>query len=326
MSTSQGEYRSKYLLAATGIHNRPYVPPVSRMDSAVLEYHSATLMNPGELAGKVVLVVGGGASAYDLLDLCFEHGASNILWAYRSLRWMSPTRRPKHSADGPRELARQQMSGVSVSQLNQHMNSSLRARYLKLGMEAIIPEHDFDFNIHQLIPGRYRMTEGFSKIERHQAEVVAIEGHSVKLSSGTRFDVDTLLWGTGYEVDTGYFDLPALSNIRKRADLAERCGSMFLSLDQPGLFLLGPSLLESTGSSPFAYAHACRSIMAHIQGLANFDETVVGRNLTHFDLMAFLASRDSFNYPSETWRAELRKLACDHPEGVPLPLPRAGAI
>ncbi len=326
LSTTRGEYRSKYLLASTGIHNRPYVPPVSRANSAVLEYHSATLMNPHELAGKLVLVVGGGASAYDLLDLCFEHGAASIRWAYRSLRWMSPTLRPKYSAGGPRELARQQMNGVSVSQLNQHTNTTLRARYLKLGIDAIIPERNFDFNIDQLIPGRYRMTEGFSKIERHKGEVLAIEGRSVKMSSGEALDVDTLLWGTGYEVDTRYFDLPALANIRTRADLARRCGSMFLSLDQPRLFFLAPNLLEGTGSAPLAYAQVCRSIMAHIQGKAHFDETVVGRNRNHFDLMAFLASRDPFNYPSETWHHELRKLAFDHPDGVPLPIPQARAF
>jgi hypothetical protein len=38
--------------------------------------------------------VGGGASAFDLVDLCLEHGAAQVAWVYHSFRWMVSTRKP----------------------------------------------------------------------------------------------------------------------------------------------------------------------------------------------------------------------------------------
>lgn len=46
--------------------------------------------------------VGGGASAFDLLELCFQHGARRTVWVYRGLRWFMPTRKPKHIAGSVR--------------------------------------------------------------------------------------------------------------------------------------------------------------------------------------------------------------------------------
>ncbi len=89
-------YRSPFVVAATGGHNRPVIPNVERDESKILERHSSALEDPTELSGRDVIVVGGGASAYDLLELCFEHDAKSVTWVYRSLKWMRPTRREKY--------------------------------------------------------------------------------------------------------------------------------------------------------------------------------------------------------------------------------------
>src|SRR4051812_14516176 len=92
IATAEGELTAKHLVAATGAHNRPFTPAVRRTAAGPAELHSSALDDPGVLAGKSVLVVGAGASALDLLDLAVQHGAREIAWAHRGLRWFTPTR------------------------------------------------------------------------------------------------------------------------------------------------------------------------------------------------------------------------------------------
>ena len=67
-----------------------------------MELHSALLKNPRQLTGRDAVVVSGGASADDLLNLCFNRLARRRMWVHRALRWMVPTRKPKHQAGGIR--------------------------------------------------------------------------------------------------------------------------------------------------------------------------------------------------------------------------------
>jgi cation diffusion facilitator CzcD-associated flavoprotein CzcO len=68
--------------------------------------HSSGLRRPEDLADQRVTVGGGGASAWNLLDLAIENGAKDIHWVYRSIRWFWPTSRTKQT-DWPnlRELS-----------------------------------------------------------------------------------------------------------------------------------------------------------------------------------------------------------------------------
>jgi hypothetical protein len=321
VATPDGVYFSQFLLAATGVHNRPVIPQVDRQESAIQEFHSSALRDPCGLAGKDVVVVGGGASAFDLLDLCFQYKAQRVVWVYRSLKWMVPTRKPKHLAGDLRGLSRQQMLGVSVEQMNVAINQDLLGRYEKFGLSELLPQGRFDFHRHQMIPGRCGMVANFASIERHRGEVTRLSGRTVHLSSGARFDADLVLWGTGYEVDLTYFDSPVLAQTTRSEALAARCGSLFRSLDAPNLFFLAPSLLESTSTSPWAYAHACRTIMSHICGKATLDTQPVVQKLNYFELAKFLATRDPQNYPPDTWFARYHNLAMNHPDVEPMPIP-----
>ena len=321
VSTPGGVYCSRYLLASTGVYNRPVIPQVERQHSAVEEFHSSALRDPCGLTDKDVVVVGGGASAYDLLDLCFEYKARSVAWVYRSLKWMVPTRKPKYLASDLRGWSKQQMLGVSVEQMNLDINQDLLGRYEKFGLQELLPQGRFDLGRHQMIPGRCRMIANFAKIKRHRGGIARLAGRAVHLSSGTQFDADVVLWGTGYELDQTYFDSPVLAKTTRTEALAARCGSLFRSLDAPKLFFLAPSLLESSTSSPWAYAHAARTIMSHICGKATLDTEPVLQKQNYFELAKFLAARDPENYPPDTWFARYRDLAMNHPDAQPMPIP-----
>ena len=190
--------RARHLVAASGGHNTPLIPPVQRSDSRVQEWHASALHNPAALAGREVMVVGGGASAFDLIDQCIEHGARRIVWVYRGTRWFMPTTRPKAIAGSVRPFAKMQAQGISAAEQSALLGADMVARYARFGLQAIQPERPVDVLHDQLFPGRPRMIQHYAQLERHRGQVAAIDGRRVTLADGTRLEVDTVLWGTGY--------------------------------------------------------------------------------------------------------------------------------
>jgi len=165
------------------------------------------------------------------------------------------------------------------------------------------------------------MLESFSRIERHRGEIESIEGRVVRLSDGGTVPADVILWGTGYAVDLGYFEPASLSGITRLDELARRCGSIFLSLDAENLYFLAQGVLETTSATPFAYAHAARSIVSHVRGRRVFDRTVVPESLNHYDLVRFLARRDRASYWPGLWYLRYLLGAFTLPRHRPLPIP-----
>jgi len=321
VNTGSATYESTFLIAASGGHNRPIVPTVERIDSSIVEYHSSALRNPDTLQGKRVAVVGGGASAYDLLDLCFAHGARSIAWVYRSTKWMRPTLQPKYLGVDMRRLAKYQMFGLPMSVVNRLINNDLRARYAKAGIEEIRPEGDFDICRDQLIPGRQRMLRNFRRIERYRGEVQSLRGKTMRLSSGEAIETDLLLWGTGYAMDLDYLGVEAISKAGALNQVSKRCYSVFRAIDAPNLFLLAPGVLETNTSTPWAYAHVAKSIMSHIVGPPVFDRPPRQTLTNHFDLVKLLAPHDRRNYPFGVWYLKYLRLALCHPKAQPMPIP-----
>jgi cation diffusion facilitator CzcD-associated flavoprotein CzcO len=321
VTTDSAAYESKFLVAATGGHNRPVVPQVERIDSSIAEYHSSALRNPDDLQGKRVTVVGGGASAYDLLDLCFAHGALSVAWIYRSTKWMRPTRQSKHLGVDMRRLSKYQMLGLPASVVNRLINKDLRTRYAKAGIEEIMPDGDFDIRRELLLPGRPRMLQNFRRIERYCGEVQSLRGKTMRLSSGEEIETDLLLWGTGYAMDLGFLNVAAISKVGSLNDISRRCYSGFRSIDAPRLFLLAPGVIETNTSTPWAYAHVAKSIMSHIAGRPVFESPPRQTMTNHFDLVKLLAPRDRGNYPLGLWYIKYLCLATCHPKAQPMPIP-----
>jgi cation diffusion facilitator CzcD-associated flavoprotein CzcO len=317
--TPQATVHSRHLIAATGGHNRPIIPPVQRDASEVRELHSSALRDPAEVAGRDVVVVGGGASAFDLLDLCLEHGARRIAWVYRGLRWFTPTGKPKHIAGSVRGFARLQASGMTPQQQSDAIRGEMLARYDKFGLHDIQPQQAFDVLHDQLIPGRNRMLANYARIERFRGSVERIAGRDVTLTSGEQVAADLLLWGTGYALDLSYFESPAIASIRDVEVLATRCGGLVRSLDADNLYFPGVGL-NGIGSGPWAYSLLCRTIMSHIEGTANLDLATIPHKVNHFDLVDYLAARDPASYP-EGWREQYRRIALETPDDQPYPIP-----
>jgi hypothetical protein len=220
-----------------------------------------------------------------------------------------------------RLLAKQQMLGVPVEKINLAIHQDLQSRYAKAGLQDILPDVAFDLRRHQLIPGRRHMIREFKRIERYCSEIVRIDGSAVHLANGQVTEADLVLWGTGYSTDLSYFGINALAGITRLDELTRRCGSMFRSLDAENLFFLAAGVLETSGSTPWAYAHAAKSIASHICGRSVFDSVPVTENVNYFDLAKFLARRDGANYVPILWRLKYLYTSFFHPYNMPMPMP-----
>jgi hypothetical protein len=320
LDTAQGPVRARHLVAASGGHNTPLIPPLRRVRSEVREWHASTLHTPQLLADRDVLVVGAGASAFDLIDQCLQHGARRLMWAYRGeVHWFTPTTRPKAIAGSVRPFARMQASGMSAAQQSAAIGADMVARYQKFGLQAIQPGRPPDVLHDQLIPGRPRMIEHFGRIERFRGSVEAIEGARITLSDGSRLDADIVLWGTGYATDLGWFDDPRLAAIGSVNQLCARCACIFRSIDAPDLYFPGVGL-DGIGAAPWAYMLTARSIMSHIRGTARLDMLQIDHKVNHFDIVRHLAERDPGSYPEGRGWDFYRDIALHTPDHQPYPL------
>lgn len=310
VQTSEGTVVAKHVVAASGVQNEPWVPAVERSRSGVVETHSSRLHHPEELAGRRVTVVGGGTSGWDLLDLAIEHGADDIHWVYRSVRWFLPTTRTKQGAwPNLRELAVVQSVVRSDNAVNAFLRWLLRTLYDWLHVTEIEPAEPFDVRTHQLIPGRALMRQNLDAICRHRGEVRAIRGREVTLDNGERFETDVLLWGTGYRMNLEYLDLPEFSQVATLDELRPKLGSLVRSIDHPSLFFIGMTLIDSTSATPFFAAIEAKSIVAHILGRCDIPTTNVPHHITHWDLFRQYARFDHANYPRGWWKIKYFLLA-----------------
>lgn len=320
LDTPTGTVRARHLVSATGGHNKPMIPAVSRHDSTVPEFHSSELRDPATLKGRHVMVVGGGASAFDLLDLCLTQGARRIEWVYRGVRWFAPTRKPKELAGTVRPFARLQAEGLGVATQSAVVGADLVGRYARFGLQAIQPPRSLDLHRDALIPGRMRMLAGFDVLERYPGTTVeSIAGGEVTLADGTRLAPDMLLWGTGYDTDLSFFEDERIASIRNVAELGAHCACMFRSLDAPDLYFPGVGL-DGIGALSWAYALTARSIMSHIRGTARLDMAPHPR-LNHLEIACHLAERDPGSHGDKPAWDFYRELVLRTPDDEPYPLP-----
>jgi len=289
IQTSDGPFLARYVIAASGVQNKPWTPSVDRSDVSVREWHSSGIQQPEKLADKVVTVVGGGASAYDLLELAIKHQARKINWVYRSTKWFLPSTKSKQAnkLNDLRLLSRVQSMKASLDSVNKAFGNIIDKKYEHFELQEIQPADPLDLHKDQVIPGRPLMIQQFDTIQRHTGEVQAINGKHIVLKNGERLETDVLLWGTGYRMDLSYLNLPEYNNITRLEDLSPRLGSHVRSLDYPNLFFPGMRLIESTTATPFFTAIVSKSIVAHILDQCEIPLKNIPHHVVHWDLVKF---------------------------------------
>lgn len=74
VETSAGPIEARYVITATGPFQKPKMPALVPDDAGIVQMHSATYRNPGQLPKGAVLVVGAGASGAQIAEELLEAG------------------------------------------------------------------------------------------------------------------------------------------------------------------------------------------------------------------------------------------------------------
>ncbi|MDQ0822451.1 putative flavoprotein involved in K+ transport [Arthrobacter sp. V4I6] len=66
VQTSDGDFKARYVVAATGPFQKPVIPAVVPEAAGIVQMHSSSYRNPGQLPEGAVLVVGAGSSGVQI--------------------------------------------------------------------------------------------------------------------------------------------------------------------------------------------------------------------------------------------------------------------
>jgi cation diffusion facilitator CzcD-associated flavoprotein CzcO len=242
------------VVVANGHNSTPNVPSYPG-EASVEQLHSHDYRDPAQLAGKRVLVVGGGNSAMDIAVDASHVGASTLLSLRRGV-WIVP----KHLLGRPSDT----LNGALAKRLPWRARQRISETMLKLTVGKPSryglpdPEHGFLQDHPTLSDGLVsRITHGEIGV---RPGVVRVDGPTVSFADGRQDEVDLIVWCTGYRVDLPFLD-PAL--LGDGADRLPLYRSVF-HLDAPGLLFVG--LMQSTGAAlPVVEAQA-RLLAAHLAG------------------------------------------------------------
>lgn len=215
LETNRGTYEADQVVVATGAYQNQYVPPIAAgLGPDVFQVHTGSYLNPGQIPGRRVVVVGAANSGAQIaVDLAGSH---QVL-----LSQGSPL------PHGPRRFL-----GIGLHWWGD-----------KLGIIAkpLIGERD---RIHKKTilvgPSLKKLSKrhGFPLVGR----TVAARGRTVTFEDGTSTEVDAVVWATGFRPRFPWIDLP----IFREDGLPEHFRGV---VDQaPGLYFLGMQCQYSYGS------------------------------------------------------------------------------
>ncbi|MFF0270958.1 FAD-dependent oxidoreductase [Kribbella sp. NPDC004536] len=178
LDTSAGSYSAAALVNATGTWDRPFIPWYQGIETFKgRQLHTADYRGAAELAGQHVLVVGGGASAVQLLAEISE---------VASTTWV--TRRPpewRTGEDFTPEYGRQ-----VVARVEERVRAGLPPR----SVVSVTGLHLREQEQAALSRGVYNRLPMFSRITPD----------GVEWADGTAEQVDTILWATGFRADLAH--------------------------------------------------------------------------------------------------------------------------
>ncbi|MEW2330131.1 NAD(P)-binding domain-containing protein [Micromonospora chersina] len=228
-------------------HNRvPKWPDPYPGECAAEQLHSHDYRGPEQLAGRRVLVVGGGNSAMDIA-VDASYAATRTLLSLRRGVWVVPKYllgRPSDTLNGA--LARR-LPWRLRQRISQTMLTATVGPPARYGLPT--PAHGFLQDHPTLSDGLLsRLTHGDIQA---RPGIARFAGDRVEFTDGRSDEVDLVIWCTGYRVEIPFLDPELLGDGADRLPLYRHV----FHLDAPGLAFVG--LMQSTGAAfPLVEAQA----------------------------------------------------------------------
>ncbi|GAA1623933.1 flavin-containing monooxygenase [Catellatospora bangladeshensis] len=244
------------VVIANGHNSRPKLPsPAYPGEITAEQLHSHDYRGPEQLAGRRVLVVGGGNSAMDIA-VDASHVAPRTLLSVRRGVWIVP----KHLLGKPSDT----LNGALAKRLPWRVRQRISQTMLRFTVGRLSayglpePEHGFlqdhptlsDALLSRISHGEITVRPGIARFD----------GDRVHFTDGTQEEIDLVVWCTGYDIDLPFLDQALLGDGADRLPLFRHV----FHQQAPGLMFVG--LMQSTGSGlPVVEAQA-RLAAAHVSG------------------------------------------------------------
>lgn len=250
-----GEHEGRYggVIIANGTLSEPNMPSFEGEFGGDL-IHSARYRHPEQLAGKRVLVVGGGNSGCDIVVDAVHHAASTDLSMRRGYHFV-----PKYVFGKPADTL-----GGAIRLpiwLKRRVDGTILRWFAgdpqRLGFPA--PDHKL-YESHPVVNSMVLFHAGHGDIGI-RPDIARLDGSAVQFTDGTRRDYDLIVAATGYKLHYPFIDR-ALLNWQGAAP------HLFLNCLHPrrdDLFVMG--MIEATGLGWQGRHEQAELVARYIKGL-----------------------------------------------------------
>lgn len=214
-------YVAKNVIIATGAHQHPYVPDISKKaGEEIFQLHSATYKNPFQLPKGKVLIVGSGNSASDIaMDLLPSHEVS--LSVLEKLRFRNMY-----------TLGRSWLWWREVTGLMFIPSNTWLGNYYKKKREPIY--------------GKRLKKQIDNGTVRVYPAVKDFNGRNITFKDGFVDKFDSIIWATGFTTDFSWINIPQLFDLQGNPKHKKGVSNV------PGLYFLGLDWQRTRSSSLIA--------------------------------------------------------------------------
>lgn len=240
LTTGAGPIRAAHVVVATGAYRTPHIPPVAdEIPETIFTCHSSEYTNPAQLQAGNVLVVGAGNSGTQIATQIATDDASRRVWLVGPDRGRLPRRL----------LGLDIYRWIGPTLLKLSRTSFLGRRLY----EKVSDQGDPVFNT------EYAKIQD-AGVERVDERITAVEDGCPATDEGIRFDVDNIIWCTGFTPDFSWIDI----------DICQESGAPRhehgIVPEAPGLYFVGLPWLDRLNSSLIGgVGRDAEHIATHIQ-------------------------------------------------------------
>jgi putative flavoprotein involved in K+ transport len=209
-------YDADQVVVATGPFQVPFVPPIAEgLGAEVVQLHSTAYRSPDAIPAGPVLVVGGGNTGFQIAE----------------------------------ELSGSHETHLSIGSRQMPLPQRILGRDLFWYLDATgLIRKTTDSRIGRRMEGRDTLIGSTPRALRRRygaqlhGRAIDAAGSRVGFSDGTRLDVATVIWATGFRLDHSWVDVPVFGEDGR---LVHRRGVT----ESPGLYFLGLSWQHTRGSA-----------------------------------------------------------------------------
>lgn len=226
IQTDTGDFTASNVIVATGSYGERRVPAfASDVNPHIVQLHSATYRNPGQLQPGEVLLVGAGNSGCDIaMDVIGTHPT-----------WLAG---PKVKNVPPQ--IDKWFGRVVIARVVRYVQRNVLCLRTPIGRKQAAKLRGATTPVIRVKP-KWLERAGVSRVGR----VVGVQNGLPQLDDGRMLDVTNIIWCTGFRHDFPWIDLPGFD---ESGTPLHRRG---VSTEVPGLYFLG---------LPFQFALASASL------------------------------------------------------------------